>query len=213
MPITWLQAIYIERDRPCNRSDTTASKRITSHFYIITSRWEGRRSLRTPRTTRMKSQPTWREPCRDPCWTIWQWRNTRESNRDTGRRRDWWRCGWSSSIHEEEEEQLNLDEEPEDDLLNSYKVNEIFYNQNKREFKDKPRRRKWCRRRPKKCIYLLMIWKAGWLPRELCLGSCQGRSSVKLHALQLPANSESWTTSTSCLITSSSRPKPDSLSM
>ena len=77
----------------------------------------------------------------------------------------------------------------------------------------RPRRTRWCRRRPKNCIYHLLIWKADWPPCGPCLGSWQGRSPVKLHVLQLPANSGSWTTSTSSLLTSSWRLKPGSLSI
>ena len=37
---------------------------------------------------------------------------------------------------------LNLQEEQEEDLVNWYKVNEIFYNQNLREFKDNGKKEK-----------------------------------------------------------------------
>ena len=56
---------------------------------------------------------------------------------------------------------LNLDEEQEDDLVNWYKVNEIFYNQNQREFKDKAKKDQMMSEKAKE-IHISLDLK-GWL--------------------------------------------------
>ena len=53
---------------------------------------------------------------------------------------------------------LNLGEEQEEDLLNWYKVNEILsIIKIKGNSRIRPRRTRWCQRRSKNCIYLLLI--------------------------------------------------------